>query len=142
MANAKMMEGKVVVVTGAGRGIGAAIARMAAAEGAKVIVNDIGVGLDGAGGDQTPAQEVVNEIKKAGGEAAASYDSVAEFNSAAKIIQCAMDTFGRVDGVVNNAGILRYAIFHRMSIDAFESVIKAVRSATTASRSSVLNSSA
>ena len=86
MAEPKMMEGKVVVVTGAGRGIGAAIAKLAAQKGAKVIINDIGVGLDGAGGDQTPAQEIVNEIKKAGGEAAASYDSVSDFTSAGKII--------------------------------------------------------
>lgn len=123
MANPKMMEGKVVVVTGAGRGIGAAIAKMAAGQGAKVVVNDIGVGLDGAGGDQTPAQEVVNEIKKAGGEASANYDSVAEFASAAKIIQCAMDNFGRIDGVVNNAGILRDVIFHKMSESDWDSVV-------------------
>ncbi|RPJ47403.1 MAG: SDR family oxidoreductase [Betaproteobacteria bacterium] len=123
MADPKMMEGKVVVVTGAGRGIGAAIAKMAAAHGAKVVVNDIGVALDGAGGDQTPAQEVVNDIKKAGGEAAASYDSVAEFSSAAKIIQCAMDNFGRIDGVVNNAGILRDVIFHKMSESDWDSVV-------------------
>ena len=123
MADPKMMEGKVVVVTGAGRGIGAAIARMAAAHGAKVVVNDIGVGLDGAGGDQTPAQEVVNEIKQAGGEAAANYDSVADFASAAKIIQCALDNFGRVDGVVNNAGILRDVIFHKMAESDWDSVV-------------------
>ncbi len=123
MADPQMMEGKVVVVTGAGRGIGAAIAVMAAAHGAKVVVNDIGVGLDGAGGDQTPAQDIVNQIKKAGGEAAASYDSVAEFASAAKIIQCAMDNFGRIDGVVNNAGILRDVIFHKMSENDWDSVV-------------------
>jgi NAD(P)-dependent dehydrogenase (short-subunit alcohol dehydrogenase family) len=123
MADAKMLEGKVVVVTGAGRGIGAAIAKLAAQKGAKVIVNDIGVGLDGAGGDQTPAQEIVNEIKKAGGEAAASYDSVSEFSSAGKIIQCAMDNFGRIDAVVNNAGILRDVIFHKMTENDWDSVV-------------------
>jgi len=123
MAEPRMMEGKVVVVTGAGRGIGAAIAKMAAAHGAKVVVNDIGVALDGAGGDQTPAQDVVNEIKKAGGEAAANYDSVAEFASAGKIIQCALDNFGRIDGVVNNAGILRDVIFHKMSESDWDSVV-------------------
>ena len=123
MAETKMMEGKVVVVTGAGRGIGAAIAKLAAQKGAKVIINDIGVGLDGAGGDQTPAQEIVNEIKKAGGEAAASYDSVSDFTSAGKIIQCAMDNFGRVDAVVNNAGILRDVIFHKMSESDWDSVV-------------------
>ncbi|MGE4112246.1 MAG: SDR family NAD(P)-dependent oxidoreductase [Burkholderiales bacterium] len=123
MAEPRMLEGKVVVVTGAGRGIGAAIAKMAAAHGAKVVVNDIGVGLDGSGGDQTPAQDVVNEIKKAGGEAAANYDSVAEFASAGKIIQCALDNFGRIDGVVNNAGILRDVIFHKMSESDWDSVV-------------------
>ncbi len=123
MAELRMMEGKVVVVTGAGRGIGAAIAKMAAAHGAKVVVNDIGVALDGAGGDQTPAQDVVNEILKAGGEAAANYDSVAEFVSAGKIIQCALDNFGRIDGVVNNAGILRDVIFHKMSESDWDSVV-------------------
>ncbi len=123
MADAKMLEGKVVVVTGAGRGIGAAIAKLAAQKGAKVIVNDIGVALDGAGGDQTPAQEIVNEIKKAGGEAAANYDSVAEFSSAGKIIQCAMDNFGRIDAVVNNAGILRDVIFHKMTENDWDSVV-------------------
>ncbi|MBI4205902.1 MAG: SDR family NAD(P)-dependent oxidoreductase, partial [Betaproteobacteria bacterium] len=74
MAQGKMVEGKVAVVTGAGRGIGAAIAKLMAQEGAKVVVNDIGVSLAGEGGDQTPAQQVVEEIRKAGGEAVASYD--------------------------------------------------------------------
>jgi NAD(P)-dependent dehydrogenase (short-subunit alcohol dehydrogenase family) len=120
---AKLAEGKVIVVTGAGRGIGAAIAKLAAKEGAKVVVNDIGVGLAGEGGDQSPAEETVSEIKKAGGEAVANYDSVAQFASAGKIIQCAMDTFGRIDGIVNNAGILRDVIFHKMSEDDWDSVV-------------------
>ncbi len=120
---AMLAEGKVVVVTGAGRGIGAAIAKLAAKEGAKVVVNDIGVGLAGEGGDQSPAEETVSEIKKAGGEAVANYDSVAQFASAGKIVQCAMDTFGRIDGIVNNAGILRDVIFHKMSEDDWDSVV-------------------
>lgn len=130
MADAGMVAGKVVVVTGAGRGIGAAIARMLAAHGAKVVVNDIGVALDGAGGDLTPAQDVVNEIKKAGGNAVANTDSVAGFASAAKIIQCALDTFGRIDGVVNNAGILRDVIFHKMSEDDWDSVVNVMLKGT------------
>jgi NAD(P)-dependent dehydrogenase (short-subunit alcohol dehydrogenase family) len=117
------MEGKVVVVTGAGRGIGAAIARLAAKEGAKVVVNDIGVSLDGSNPDATPAQEVVNEIKKAGGQAVANSDSVAEFANAKKIIDCAVDTFGRVDAVVNNAGILRDVIFHKMTEQDWDAVV-------------------
>jgi NAD(P)-dependent dehydrogenase (short-subunit alcohol dehydrogenase family) len=121
---ARLMEGKVAVVTGAGRGIGAAIATMMAEHGAKVVVNDIGVSLGGEGGDKAPADEVVAAIKKAGGQAVANFDSVAEFNSAAKIIQCAVDTFGRIDCVVNNAGILRDVIFHKMTEDDWDSVLK------------------
>ncbi len=121
---AKMLEGKVVVVTGAGRGIGAAIATLMAKEGAKVVVNDIGVSLTGEGGDKAPADEVVAGIRKAGGEAVTNADSVAEFSSAAKIIQCAVDTFGRIDCVVNNAGILRDVIFHKMTEDDWDSVVK------------------
>jgi NAD(P)-dependent dehydrogenase (short-subunit alcohol dehydrogenase family) len=119
-----MVEGKVVVVTGAGRGIGAAIATLGAQHGAKVVVNDIGVSLAGEGGDQAPADEVVSAIKKAGGEAVANFDSVAEFASAAKIVQCAVDTFGRIDCVVNNAGILRDVIFHKMTEEDWDSVLK------------------
>jgi NAD(P)-dependent dehydrogenase (short-subunit alcohol dehydrogenase family) len=91
--------------------------------GAKVVVNDIGASLGGDGGDQTPAEEVVGEIRKNGGEAVASYDSVAEFASAGKIIQCALDNFGRIDGVVNNAGILRDVIFHKMTEQDWDAVV-------------------
>jgi NAD(P)-dependent dehydrogenase (short-subunit alcohol dehydrogenase family) len=118
-----MMAGKAVIVTGAGRGIGAAIAKLMAREGAQVVVNDIGASLAGEGGDQTPAQQVVEEIRTAGGEAVPNYDSVAEFASAAKIVQCAVDTFGRVDCVVNNAGILRDVIFHKMTEEDWDSVV-------------------
>jgi len=123
MESAKLLEGKVVVVTGSGRGIGAAIAKLAAQQGAKVVVNDIGVALDGSSPDATPAQEVVSEIKKAGGEAVTNNDSVSSFAGAGKIIQCALDSFGRIDAVVNNAGILRDVIFHKMSEDDWDSVV-------------------
>lgn len=118
-----MVDGKVVVVTGAGRGIGAAIASLMAQHGARVVVNDIGVSLAGEGGDKGPADEVVAAIKSAGGQAVASTDSVAAFASAGKIIQCALDNFGRIDCVVNNAGILRDVIFHKMSEDDWDSVV-------------------
>lgn len=121
-----IVAGKVVVVTGAGRGIGREIALMMAREGAKVVVNDIGTSLEGEGTDQTPAEEVVQLIKKSGGEAVASYDSVAEFDAAQRIVQTAVDSFGRVDCVVNNAGILRDVIFHKMTFDDWDSVIKVI----------------
>ena len=117
------MDGKVVVVTGAGRGIGAADRRAHATEGAKVVVNDIGVSLAGEGGDEAPAHAVVAEIEEVGGEAIANSDSVAEFASAGKIIQCAADTYGRIDCVVNNAGILRDVIFHKMSEDDWDAAV-------------------
>jgi NAD(P)-dependent dehydrogenase (short-subunit alcohol dehydrogenase family) len=118
-----MVEGKVVVVTGAGRGIGRAIALLMARHGARVIVNDIGTSLGGEGGDRAPADEVVSEIRKDGGEAAASLDSVSDFAAAGKIIQCALDTFGRIDCVVNNAGILRDVIFHKMAEADWDAVM-------------------
>jgi NAD(P)-dependent dehydrogenase (short-subunit alcohol dehydrogenase family) len=118
-----MMKGKVVVVTGAGRGIGAAIAKLMASEGAEVVVNDIGVSLAGTGDDEAPAHEVVGEIEKDGGVAVANTDSVAEFAGAGKIVQCAVDTFGRIDCVVNNAGILRDAIFHKMTEADWDAVV-------------------
>jgi NAD(P)-dependent dehydrogenase (short-subunit alcohol dehydrogenase family) len=121
---AGMVEGKVVVVTGAGGGIGRDIALALAAEGAKVVVNDIGTSTTGEGTDAGPAQQVVDEIRAAGGEAAASTDSVSEAASANRIVTCALDTFGRVDGIVNNAGILRDRIFHKMSDIEWDGVIK------------------
>ena len=121
---AKSLQGKSIVVTGAGRGIGREIALLCAAEGASIVVNDPGVAADGSGASVSPAEEVVEEIKKRGGTAVANFESVAEAVPASRIVKAALDHFGRLDGVVNNAGILRDAIFHRMSIDAFESVIK------------------
>ncbi len=123
MAKGSMMRDKVVVVTGAGRGIGRAISIAMAEQGAKVVVNDIGVSLTGEGADTTPAQEVVNEIKKAGGEAVANCDSVAQWDSAHRIIETALDTFGQIDCVVNNAGILRDVIFHKMTEDDWDAVV-------------------
>lgn len=119
-----MVEGKVVVVTGAGGGIGRDIALAMARHGARVVVNDIGAGVDGAGGSAGPAQQVVEEIRALGGEAAPNTDSVAEAASAARIVQCALDSFGRIDAVVNNAGILRDRFFHKMSVDEWDAVIK------------------
>lgn len=123
MSDKKLLEGKVIVVTGAGRGIGRATAMMLAENGAKVVVNDIGGSADGSGNDATPAQEVVSEIRNAGGEAAANFDSVTEWEGGQNIIQAAIDNFGRIDGVINNAGNLRDVIFHKMSEQDFDAVL-------------------
>ena len=120
----KMVEGQVVVVTGAGGGIGRDMALSFAAQGAKVVVNDIGASVSGEGNDAGPAQKVVAEIKAAGGNAVANTDSVADASSAARIVATAMDAFGRIDCVVNNAGILRDRFFHKMSVDEWDAVIK------------------
>jgi NAD(P)-dependent dehydrogenase (short-subunit alcohol dehydrogenase family) len=114
MVEASLLAGKVVVITGAGGGVGEGIAKLAAAYGAKVVVNDLGGSATGEGADTTPAQRVVSEIIAAGGEAAPSYRSVADWDGAHGIIQDALDAFGRVDVVVNNAGVLRDVIFHKM----------------------------
>jgi NAD(P)-dependent dehydrogenase (short-subunit alcohol dehydrogenase family) len=124
MGERKCLEGKVVVVTGAGRGIGREIALLAAAEGGKVVVNDLGGSAEGEGKDVGPAEAVVREIRGAGGEAVASPDSVGEPKGAESIVKCALDSFGRIDCVVNNAGILRDRIFHKMSVADFETVIR------------------
>lgn len=123
MTNELMMAGKVVVVTGAGRGIGRDIALQMAAAAAKVVVNDPGGSLAGSGNDDAPANEVVQEIARRGGKAVANFDSVANWESAQRIIACALDTFGRIDCVINNAGILRDKIFHKMSVDDWRGVI-------------------
>jgi NAD(P)-dependent dehydrogenase (short-subunit alcohol dehydrogenase family) len=120
---AGMMEGKVVVVTGAGGGIGREIAIMMATAGAKVIIADVGASLTGSGVSDTPAQQTKQIIRQGGGAAEISTDSVAEWTSAQRIIQAAIDHFGRIDAVVNNAGILRDGIFHRMSADDWLAVI-------------------
>src|SRR5687768_2965649 len=120
-----IVDGKVVVVTGAGGGIGREIALAMGAAGASVVVNDIGASLGGqlSKESEDAAQRVVSEIEAAGGRAVANRDSVSSAESAARIIQCAMDIFGRIDGVVNNAGILRDRIFHKMTEDDWRSVI-------------------
>jgi len=119
-----LLEGKVVVVTGAGAGVGRGIAMEAARQGAKVIVNDIGVNMDGSGGSAGPAQKVVEEIKALGGEASANTDSVADWPAAQKIVQQALDLYGRIDGVVNNAGNLRDVLFHKMTEEEFDAVVR------------------
>lgn len=124
MKNEPALENKVIVVTGAGRGIGRDIALQAAAAGAKVVVNDIGAAADGSGGETAPASSVVSEIGAAGGEAVASFHSVASPESAQAIIETAIERFGRVDAVVNNAGFLRDKIFHKMTPADFEDVVR------------------
>jgi NAD(P)-dependent dehydrogenase (short-subunit alcohol dehydrogenase family) len=118
-----MLQDKVAVVTGAGRGIGREIALLMANRGAKVVVNDLGAELDGEGADASPAAETVAEIKRAGGEAVINGDSVADPVGAKRIIEQALDSFGRIDTVVNNAGILRDKIFHRMENADWEMVV-------------------
>ncbi len=118
-----IVAGKVAIVTGAGRGIGRGIAMLMAQEGASVVVCDIGASLDGAGTDTGPAQTVVDEIEKAGGTAIASTLSISEPGNAEKIVEATLNAFGRVDMLVNNAGILRDRIFHRMSWSDWSDVI-------------------
>jgi NAD(P)-dependent dehydrogenase (short-subunit alcohol dehydrogenase family) len=117
-----VIEGKVVVITGAGNGIGAEIAKLAASHGARVVVNDAGVSPSGEGSDASVAGRVVDEIVSRGGQAVASVRNVADWDSAHGIVQDALDAFGRVDVVVNNAGILRDTMFHKMSREEFDVV--------------------
>jgi NAD(P)-dependent dehydrogenase (short-subunit alcohol dehydrogenase family) len=117
------LEGKTVLVTGAGGGIGRDFALAMAAAGANVVVNDIGTSVKGEGRDSGPAQKVVDEIKAKGGRAAASTDSVAEWEAANRIVQCALDVFGSLHAVINNAGILRDRFFFNMSVEEWRAVI-------------------
>lgn len=119
----KALEDKVVIVTGAGRGIGREIALEAGREGAKVVVNDLGGTPDGTGADAAPAQQVVEEIVAAGGQAVANPESVADPAGAERIVEQAIDVYGRVDVVINNAGVLRDRIFHKMEREDWEVVL-------------------
>lgn len=114
---------KVAVITGAGGGLGKAYALLLASRGAKVVVNDLGGTFDGSGSDSTPAQQVVDEIKASGGEAAANYDSVAEYESAQKIINTALDTYGKIDILINNAGILRDKSLVKMELEDYRKIM-------------------
>ena len=119
-----MLDGKVAVVTGAGRGIGRGEALLLAAEGAKVVVNDVGGEWDGSGQDPRPASEVVEEITSAGGEAVGYYEDISEPEGATGVLRLALDTWGQIDCLVNNAGILRDRMIFNMSADEWDAVIK------------------
>ena len=118
-----LLKGRVAIVTGGGRGLGREHAIALAAEGACVVVNDLGVERDGAGGSASPADEVVALIREGGGEAIANYESVADYVSAGRIVASAIDEFGRLDILVNNAGIFRHKLFWEMTEDEWDTVI-------------------
>jgi NAD(P)-dependent dehydrogenase (short-subunit alcohol dehydrogenase family) len=119
-----VLKDKVIVVTGAGGGIGRALALECARAGAAVVVNDIGVSLSGEADDLGAADKVVREIEDGGGRAVAATQSVSDPGEAEQIVRTAVETFGRIDGVINNAGILRDGFFHKMSYENFDSVLK------------------
>jgi NAD(P)-dependent dehydrogenase (short-subunit alcohol dehydrogenase family) len=119
-----ILDGKVAVITGAGRGIGRGEALLFAAEGAKVVVNDLGGDWDGSGADARPASQVVEEIRSAGGDAVAHFEDVSEEAGAESLIRLALDTWGRLDAVVNNAGILRDRMAFNMSVEEWDAVMK------------------
>jgi len=118
-----LLDGKVAIVTGAGRGIGREEALLMAKHGAKIVVNDLGGHFDGTGTDAGPAQQVVDEIKAAGGEAVANGESVSDFKGAKRIVEQAVDTFGHLNILINNAGILRDRMIFNMSEEEWDAVI-------------------
>ena len=120
----ELCEGRVVIVTGAGRGIGRAHALEFARQGAKVVVNDLGVSLAGEGGGDSPAEEVVKEIQAAGGEAVANGSDVADFEQAGQLVKAAIDAFGGLDVVVNNAGFVRDRMFVSTSEEEWDAIIR------------------
>ena len=119
----RLCEGRVAIVTGAGRGIGREHALSLASAGAKVVVNDLGGNIDGSGGDQSPAQQVVDEIKGMGGEAVANGDNVASWEGAQRLVNTAIETFGELHAVINNAGILRDRVLINMTEEEWDAVI-------------------
>jgi NAD(P)-dependent dehydrogenase (short-subunit alcohol dehydrogenase family) len=121
---AKLCEGRVAVVTGAGRGIGREHALSLASQGAKVVVNDLGGNVDGSGGDVSPAQQVVDEIKGMGGDAVANGDDISSWEGAQRLINTAVESFGDVNIIVNNAGILRDRMLTNMTEEEWDAVIK------------------
>ena len=118
-----LLTGKVAVITGAGRGIGREEALLLAKHGAKVVVNDLGGHFDGTGQSRSPAEDVVKEIRSAGGEAVANFESVTDFKAAKRIVDCAVDNFGKLNIVVNNAGILRDRMIFNMSEEDWDAVV-------------------
>ena len=120
----RICEGRVVIVTGAGRGLGAEHALEFARQGAKVVVNDLGGSPDGRGSDATPAEEIATRIRAEGGEAIANHDDVSDYDAAGRLVGSAIDTFGRLDVLVNNAGILRDRMFVNLSIEEWDAVIR------------------
>jgi NAD(P)-dependent dehydrogenase (short-subunit alcohol dehydrogenase family) len=120
----RVCDGRVVIVTGAGNGLGRAHALAFAAEGAKVVVNDIGTSREGEGSSAGPAQQVVDEIRAAGGEAVANTDDIADWDGAGRLLQTAVASFGGLDVLVNNAGFLRDRMLTTMSVDEWDAVIR------------------
>lgn len=118
-----LLDGKVVAITGSGRGIGRALALECASQGAKIVVNDFGGSLAGEGEDDGPAHSVVSEIGTAGGEAVANLANVADPEDAATIVEDAISNFGRIDAIVNNAGVSRDGMFHKMSLENWRAVV-------------------
>jgi NAD(P)-dependent dehydrogenase (short-subunit alcohol dehydrogenase family) len=118
-----LLAGRVVLVTGGGRGIGREIAMLAGKQGAKVVVNDLGGGLHGEGADKAPAQEVADLIKDAGGEAVANFESVTDLRAVGRMVQQAMDAFGALHAVGNPAGILRDRMAHNMTEDEWDAIM-------------------